>query len=251
MNILLTGASSGVGLDFLKLISDDKYNDVNVHVMIRKMNPEVRDIQDKTDGRIKAFIVDLSHPESLSFNTTMNLVMRTHYDVIINNAGITNRNYLENHGSQDILDIMNVNTISPMLITKGTIDDAEPQLFVNILSGAAENNFRKLSAYGTSKAALAKFFDQLFVDYQDKDIRNKSFVDINPGPIDTKLCPESYKDGRVVLLSGTQVAESIMNEINLFNDNKMSLLRKKISIPGDDITYESRLLSTYVKSCST
>lgn len=236
MNILLTGASSGVGLDFLKLISDDKYNEVNVHVMIRKMNDEVREIQNKTDGRIKALIVDLSQPASLSFNSTMNLIDRSHYDVIINNAGITNRNYLEDHGSQDILDIMNVNAVTPMLITRGTIDDNEPQLYVNILSGAAEHNFRKLSAYGTSKAALAKFFDQLFVDYQDKNIKNKSFVDINPGPIDTKLCPESYKDGRVELLTGMQVAECIMDQINTFINDKFLLLRKKVAIPGDNVT---------------
>ncbi|BES79958.1 ketoreductase or glucose dehydrogenase [Yersinia phage vB_Yru_GN1] len=230
MRILITGATSGVGLDFLKLIADEKYNHVNVDILIRKMNDEVREIQSKTDGRIKAFIVDLSQPSSLSFNSTMRLISNVHHDVVINNAGITNRNYLEAHGSQDILDIMNVNTITPMLITKATISDQEPQLFVNILSGAAKENFRKLSAYGTSKAALAKFFDQLYVDYQDKDIHNKAFVDLNPGPIDTKLCPESYKDGRVKLLTGTEVAESIIKCIDEFNEDQYQLIRKKIDL---------------------
>lgn len=230
MRILITGATSGVGLDFLKLISDKKYDHVDVDILIRKMNDEVREIQQNTNGRIKAFIVDLSQPSSLSFHSTMTLINKVQYDVVINNAGITNRNYLEDHGYLDVLDIMNVNTISPMMITKATLSDEEPQLFVNILSGAAHTDFRKLSVYGTSKAALAKFFDQLYADYKDKNIENKSFVDLNPGPIDTKLCPESYKDGRVKLLTGTQVAEHILEYIDKFDNDRYQLIRYKIDI---------------------
>lgn len=144
------------------------------------------------------------------------------YDIVINNAGMTNRAYIEDHTYPDIIRLMNVNAVAPMMIHKATDIEGKDQVFVNILSGSAVKEFRMLPIYASAKAALYKFSLQIVKDWEDQGISNKKILNILPGAIDTKLCPTHYKDGRVRLITPDELAGKVIESMEEFiNSNKV------------------------------
>lgn len=206
--VLITGTSSGVGLALIKLL--EHRDDLEVYGLGRRRVYNVN----MTDQ----FIADLSNIDSTK--TALHCNFRTtNYDVIVQNAGATLREYLMDHSDSDVVELMNINLMSPILIHKHLDVIDKPQLFINVLSGSAVEDFRKLPIYGTAKAGLLKFMHQMIKDYKDMTAQGhnvgiKKIINLLPGPIDTKLCPDHYRTGSVPLLTPEEVAQNIVNRID-------------------------------------
>lgn len=209
--VLITGTSSGVGLSLIKLL--ENRDDLEVDGLGRRRVYDVN-MNDQ-------FIADLSNIESTQTALTngYSSLRTTNYDVIVQNAGATLREYLLNHSDAEVIELMNINLMSPILIHKHLDIIDKPQLFINVLSGSAVEDFRKLPIYATAKAGLLKFMHQMVKDYQDMatqghNVGIKKIINFLPGPIDTKLCPDHYRTGSVPLLTPEEVAKHIVDRID-------------------------------------
>jgi hypothetical protein len=85
-----------------------------------------------------------------------------------------------------------------------------------------------------AKVGPLHFTKQLDKDFKDQGIEDKYFINLLPGPIVTKLYPESYKDGRVKLLTPEMVASRIKWDIGKFINDSLESTITNLSITGDD-----------------
>lgn len=203
MNILLTGHTSGVGKSLLLSLNDGK----NKIVCISRTKCDF----DIDKSNIKEITFDMGCLENS--DEVIEELGEVEFDLIINNAGATLREYIEGHSFKDIHKIMNVNCIFPMMLLKKTLIDDKKQTVINVLSGSALEEFRMLSVYSSAKTGLYKFTKQIAKDYESKGIKNKVFLNAFPGPIDTKMCPEHYKNKEgSAMLKPTDVSDRIIDE---------------------------------------
>lgn len=204
-SVLITGTSSGLGLELAKLFLKNNYLVTGV-----SRSQSVID-----DHHYTHVICDLTKPEEIN---KLNGPLGFDHDIVINNAGITLRGYLTEHEDEDITDIININFTIPSLIAKRyfTYNYGNTKLLVNIASGSGVGVFRKLPIYGPAKTALVALGNYLTKDLQDAGIDNTYIMTFVPGPLDTKLCPEHYKtkDSGVPVVSPDEYAQLVFDEIN-------------------------------------
>jgi short-subunit dehydrogenase len=225
LNILLTGCTSGVGFEVLKILCYSGHKVVGIG--------RSRDF-DWQHPNFQYVMMDISKEWSYNqFDYRLNNIHKLsdiEFDCIIQNAGITKRAYLEDHSHDEIQDIINVNLVNPIHIHKYVDKPNKDQLFINVLSGSAVHDFRLLPIYATAKAGLLKFTKQMLMDYKDQNREvSKVFYNLLPGPIDTKLCPEHYKTkGEVKVLTPVEVASKIDEAISKYYGKETQVIEEFI-----------------------
>lgn len=185
--ILITGASSGIGLEYAKYFSKKNYI---VVVCARRKNILKKNFQnyenvffDKVDLRkefeIKRFVKSI-------------IKKFKRIDVLINNAGIAEQHRFEDLDYDYLNSAFKVNIISYFLFIRECIPIMKKNKFgriVNISSGGSINCVSNYSVYSATKAAvntLAKSFkNEINSSY------NIKINSISPGPCKTKMFPNN------------------------------------------------------------
>lgn len=175
MNIVITGASSGVGLETASLLADIPGNRIIViarstmkiqalagECNIRKQETVVQPIQfDLAKGDIKNL--------ALQINRQLGKI-----DILINNAGSLLNKPLGQITAAEIDDVFNVNVKAPLLLTQALIPLLKPgSHVVNIGSmGGVQGSvkFPGLSVYSASKGALSVLTECLAAELAEKKI---------------------------------------------------------------------------------
>lgn len=142
MNILITGTSSGIGLELSNRLSSC-------------------DVQALT--RLDLDLSNLSSVSSYNIGYT---------DMLINCAatGIGGKIDLVNHHDNDIVNILNTNLLAPILLTKKAIIENPKCKIVNITSTNNNRYYPNDLIYSLSKQALSDFGTMLKVEYPDVDL---------------------------------------------------------------------------------
>lgn len=111
--VLLTGSSSGIGLEYLKFFCESNCNVLCVSNEPEKMDDLKREFEHQYKVKIVNFNVDLSDP----INTTKSLdkLSKYHIRILVNNAGFGMKGRFESHDIDRYIDIVNVNAIAPMI----------------------------------------------------------------------------------------------------------------------------------------
>lgn len=95
-------------------------------------------------------------------------------DILINNAGILTGELAEEQTDQQISDVMTINSIVPMKITKKCLPQMlvkDSGLIVNNTSVSAIMRFPMASTYSASKAALAAYSDCLRAELNSTGVK--------------------------------------------------------------------------------
>lgn len=153
-NIVLTGASSGIGLAILDLLLG--YRSVRIVVVARHIEtiPSV-------DGVVFPFSADLSNESGVDrlFEYTQSLF--GDIDIFIANAGYAYLEKLSNPDWKHIENIFALNTFSPIysLQKLAKQDVNKPTYFVSTISAVAQVSLPYYSLYCSTKAALHQFLE--------------------------------------------------------------------------------------------
>jgi NAD(P)-dependent dehydrogenase (short-subunit alcohol dehydrogenase family) len=176
MNIIITGASSGVGFEAaLELILKDHYK---VIVLARSQNKlsRLQEIANSLNPGCTIYPVafDLVHDDYSDLKSFINARFDGHVDILINNAGALINKPFDQLDEMDFVDMMQTNFLSHVRITQALLPMMSAgSHIVNIgsmggVQGSAK--FKGLSAYSASKAALHNFTETLAVELADRKI---------------------------------------------------------------------------------
>jgi len=211
MNIIITGASRGIGAEIVKILCRHKGNNIIALSRnadgLRKLVAECQKIY--PDSKVAPVEFDLSQFDFYPFLfQKIEKVFRT-CDVLINNAGRLVNKPLEKMELQDFDDVYNVNIKSVYFLTQLLLPAMNKgSHIVNISSiGGFQGSkkFRGLTAYSSSKGALAILSEAFAEELADRDIRVNCLA---LGSAQTEMFEKAFP-GLKAFLSPPQIAQYI------------------------------------------
>lgn len=189
MNVLITGANRGIGLEMVKYAMEQGWR-----VFACCRNPHNADklfnIAKLSNGQISVHIADmleLSTLQALSYELRNDPI-----DMLINNAGIygSDKNKFGNVDVDSWLQTFQINSIAPLKMVEafvGQLDMGKRKLAACMSSkmgSMADNGYGSSYIYRSSKAALNAVVKSLSIDLKDQGIIS---VALHPGWVKTDM----------------------------------------------------------------
>jgi len=235
MNVLVTGASKGIGKQIVKSLA--KQGAVKIIGISRnyKQLCELKDVCNQIS--MTEFIplsfdfADIFHNEEKLTGLIKQHVSRI--DILINNAGTLINKPFELISAEEIQRIMIVNYIAPSLLIKNTLSllKAGHAHIVNITSmGGFQGSlkFKGLSHYSASKAALAILTECCAEEYKNDGL---IFNALALGAVQTEMLAEAFPGYKAPVNPeemGEFIANFAVNGKNYFNGKVLPI---SLSIP--------------------
>lgn len=195
MNIIVTGASKGIGKEIVKYLSTNSEHHIFA-ISRDKKKLEALKNECSNPKNVEIFDCDLSQNlESSDFFQTLQNV--SCIDILINNAGtLINKPFLE-LTEEDFKSVYDVNLFSVAKLIKLTVPSLRKSKnphIVNIGSmGGVErtSKFIGLSAYSSSKAALANLTECLAEELKEDNIHCNCLC---LGAVNTEMLQKAFPD---------------------------------------------------------
>ncbi|AOW20298.1 SDR family NAD(P)-dependent oxidoreductase [Urechidicola croceus] len=203
-NIVVTGASRGIGFELIQLYAKRNYN---VLAISRNINP----IQKLNIKNITALSIDIS--EEKEIQKVLNFV-KTNWkkvDILINNAGkLVNKPFYKT-STEEFMDVYKVNVFAVAEITRVLIPFFTKGSHIVTISsmGGIQGSvkFPGLSAYSSSKGAVITLSELLAEEYKNSGV---SFNVLAIGAVQTEMLSEAFPDYKAPL-SAIEMAQYILN----------------------------------------
>lgn len=217
MNIIITGTSRGIGLELVKIFTQNKKN--KVIALSRNIEP-LKKL--KATKNLQYLSFDLSHNEPVP--QLIKLVeehLNQKVDILINNAGLLIKKPFSRFLPEDFDQLFATNVRGPVQLIQNLLPYLYPgSHIVNIGSmGGYQGSvkFPGLSLYASSKGALAILSESLAVELQPQKI----FVNaLAIGAVDTEMLKEAfpgYQAGVTLSDMASYIADFAMNGHKIFN----------------------------------
>jgi NAD(P)-dependent dehydrogenase (short-subunit alcohol dehydrogenase family) len=176
MNIIVTGASRGIGYETVKRFAKDPDNTVFALARgkegLEKLQKQCR-AENKTD-HVHIFPFDLLESNYSSILLPEILKQMDRIDILVNNAGLMIRKPFEKTDEDDFDRIFNANVKSVFILTRSLLPYfSENAHIVNIGSMGGFQGSKKfpgLSLYSASKGALAVLTECMAEEMKDRKI---------------------------------------------------------------------------------
>lgn len=179
-NVLLTGSKKGIGL---AIYSELKHRGYRVFGCGRSKS-------DDSDY----LSIDLGDPKNAKTLYDCAKEAMGSVDILINNAGIYMYSPIENTKPQELLNLINLNFVTPQLLCSYAVSDMKKNLWgriINIGSISGSVGEAYASAYSAAKAGLLGLTKSLALELAPYNITANQ---INPGWVDTNLAQDALND---------------------------------------------------------
>ena len=223
-NVLLTGATGGMGIAFSQLLFDKGANLVLVgrdNNKLNKLKTELLASNINATNKVETFAVDVVDSEQRKALIEYLATLTFDINLLINNAGINQFSLLGQTSESEINRIISTNTIAPIQLTQALLpillkhDSAQ---IINIGSTFGSIGFPGYSAYCASKFALRGFSQTLSRELADTKLTVKY---LSPRATKTNLISEKIKQLNTALNTATDLPERVALELlKLIEQNK-------------------------------
>ncbi|WNB91477.1 SDR family oxidoreductase [Bacillus sp. NEB1478] len=225
--VLITGASSGIGLEFAKLFAKDHY-----HIVLNARNEAVlQEIADELRAKhgIQATVLakDLSLPNSAEELTAELMAKNIQIDVLINNAGFAAYGSFEETSWKEEKDMLQVNIMALTTLTKQLLPamiKRNSGKILNVASTAAFQPGPLMAVYYATKAYVLSFSEAISYELRNTNV---TVTALCPGATSTNFEKRASLEQSRLFQSGAMGA----NEVAL-TGYKALMNEKHISIPG-------------------
>ena len=230
MNILITGANRGIGLEMVKYANEQGWR-----VFACCRNPHNADnlfnIAKLSNGQISVHIADMQEPgtlQALSYELRNDAI-----DILINNAGIygCDKNKFGSVEVESWLQTFQVNSIAPLKM----VEAFSEQLFMghrkllacmsSKMGSMADNGYGNSYIYRSSKAALNAVVKSLSIDLKEQGV---ICVALHPGWVKTDM------GGPDAEITTRQCVEQLFNNLSELTVKDSG---RFIDIDGSDIPW--------------
>ena len=224
---LITGASSGCGYEYARILAQKGYN-----LLIVSNEDAIHDKANILRGDYHVNIISLvrnlgvqdAAKELYEYCTDNHLEV----EVLINNAGVYHdRDFMDDSEAFNML-IMNLHMITPAMLIYYFGQEMAKRgkgYVLNMCSVTADIAVQRLGSYGSTKAFLRNFSRSLYVEMKDKGV---VITDMTPGAINTGLYNIKPWATKIGLLLGYIVQPDYLVRRGV---NAMFRGRAKVSVP--------------------
>lgn len=228
-NILITGATGGLGKAFTKHLSQIDCNIIITSTSQEKLDNLVNELQsDNCKANFTPIICNFLNKDNISALTNYLKENNIAVDLLINNAGYITEGSIENCSFDTIEKCIKVNCLGTIQITKNILDlhdNSKLLRIITITSLAGDYPMPYMAIYSSTKALLKNYMLAMNNEYKRKNV--KCLV-VQPGAIPTS---DDMKEAiKAQGLKGKLSAVS-PNKIAIKSIQK-SIKGKKIYIPG-------------------
>ncbi len=206
MNVIITGASRGIGFELVQLFLNQKHQ---VICLTRNTEP----LEKIKHPHLHFISTDLTDENSM--NKAINFI-KTKFDaigIIIHNAGLLVNKPFESIIYKDLESVYKVNVFAPFYLTQQLLPLLGKQSKAHVVTISSMGGFQGsakfagLSAYSSSKAAIAGLTECIAEELKDKNI---SVNCLAIGAVQTEMLAEAFP-GYQAPLSPLQMAEYIFD----------------------------------------
>ncbi len=205
--VLITGASSGIGLELARLFAADDSN----LVLVARREDRLRALADelKSEFGVDVFIL----PKDLSEKNAPKEIFDTlqkeniQIDVVVNNAGFGTRGAVAEIDADTQIDMIQVNVVALTHLTRlflpGIIERGRGGI-LNVGSLAGFQPGPNLAVYYATKAYVLSFTEALSEEINNPDIK---ITCLAPGPVRTEFGSKSELDDSLLFKLSLMDAE--------------------------------------------
>ncbi len=186
-NVLVTGATSGLGYAFATIFAEKHYNLFLASRNQQSLDEMKRDFESKYDVLVATRAIDLSEPKSAYELFVETLTQNIVIDVLINNAGVGIRGQ---HVDQEISKVvamvqLNVTTLTELCMFFGAeMKRRRKGYILNVASTAGYQPLPYLAAYSGTKGYVLNFSEALAKELEDYNV---VVTCLSPGPTNTNF----------------------------------------------------------------
>ena len=220
-NIIITGASGGIGNAIVKRLSESNANILATGTKIEKLN-ELK----KKFNKIKILKFDISQNDKIEeFIENATKDLGGNLDCIVNNAGITRDNLAIRMNLDEWKKVIDINLTSSFLLSKFAIKKMlknKSGKIINITSVVGHTGNLGQANYTASKAGIIAMSKSLALEYAKKNININC---ISPGFIKTAMTDkidEKFKETIISKIPSARLgeAEDIANAVLFLASNQ-------------------------------
>jgi short-subunit dehydrogenase len=185
-NVIVTGASSGIGREIALAFSREGANVLAIGRDAQRLR-ELKDSSKTLNGKVVPFLIDLQSPGSSEEIYERAISEFGSVQILLNNAGVGYEKEFAVQNIEEIENVLNTNLISPIKLTRSVL----PHLIKNgngtvvfVTSLAGKLGFPKLAPYSASKFGVEGFAEALRAELRDTQI---NICVVRPGITDTNF----------------------------------------------------------------
>ena len=217
---LITGASSGIGLDMARYLATKKCE----LILVSRNKEKLEEIQEQLPTKVTIIVADLANEQRVK--ELYVLAKNENIDILINNAGFGDFGYLTDTDINKDLEQINTNIKAVHILTKFLARDMENRdtytYILNVASSAAFQPGPLMSTYYATKSYVYQLSEALY--YEEKHKKKKVHVSVLcPGPVETNFNNVAGVKFAVKPLKSSYVAKYAID--NMFK-------KKMLIIPG-------------------
>lgn len=234
MKALITGASSGIGYQMAKYLSELGHD----LILVARDKNKLQEMQEKLKTETKIIVADLS--DASKVKEVYVLCKNENIDILINNAGFGACGKFEETDLTRELEMIDLNINAVHILTKLFLRDMKKKnrgYILNVASSAAFLPGPLMATYYSTKAYVLRLTTALYEELR-RDKSNVVASCLCPGPVDTNFNKVANVKFSVKPLDSEFVAKYAIDE--MFN-------KKLIIIPG----FKMKLANFFSRFCST
>jgi len=235
MKALITGATSGIGLDMARYLATKGCE----LILVARNRENLEIIQEKLPTKVTIVVADLSDEQKVK--EVCLIAKKENIDILINNAGFGDFGYITDTDLAKDINMINTNIKAVHILTKTILKDLEKKdtdtYILNVASSAGLMPGGPLMpTYYATKAYVRSFTEAIY--YEEKKKKTKVHVSVLcPGPVDTNFNNVAGVKFSVKPLKSTYVAKYAIDKM---------FEHKMLIIPGTGMKWSkfgSRLVS--------
>lgn len=183
MKVLITGASSGIGMEMAKYLGNKGHS----LILVAKDKEKLQKVKSLINSDVKIVVADLSNEEKLK--DLYVLCKNEKIDILINNAGFGDCGKFDETDIKKEMNMIDVNIKAVHVLTKLFLKDMKKRnsgYILNVASMASFSPGPLMATYYSTKAYVLRLTTSIYEELR----RDKSNVHVSclcPGPVDTNF----------------------------------------------------------------